>query len=94
MFFLIGASATKSFARLRMFRYGLLKDILSKGQNTKGGGGRTAPPPSWIKRLSRVSDPDQGILVRCGSKFAMIIAINFLLMCFLSKEGVTLRRPE
>jgi len=33
------ASATKSFAMLRIFKYGLTKDILSKGQKTK------RPPP-------------------------------------------------
>ena len=34
-FFFIWASQTKS---LRMLRYGLSKDILSKGQETSGGG--------------------------------------------------------
>ena len=33
----IGASATKSFERSRIFRYVLPKDILSKGQKTKAG---------------------------------------------------------
>ena len=33
--FLIRASATKCFARSRNFKYGLTKDILSKGQKTK-----------------------------------------------------------
>ena len=36
-FFFIGASATKDFERSRNFRYGLTKDILSKGQKTGGG---------------------------------------------------------
>ena len=31
----MGASATKSFARSRIFRYGLRNDILSRGQKTK-----------------------------------------------------------
>ena len=35
VFFLIGASATKSFARARIFKYGLTKDISRKGQKTK-----------------------------------------------------------
>ena len=32
-FFFEGVTATKSFARARILRYGLFKDILSKGQN-------------------------------------------------------------
>ena len=39
VFFLIGASTTKRFARSRNFKYGLTKDILNKGQKTKAGGG-------------------------------------------------------
>ena len=39
IFFFIGASATKCFEKSRIFRYGLPKDILSKGQKTKAGGG-------------------------------------------------------
>ena len=34
----IGASAIKSYVRSRIFRYGLRKNILSKGQKNKGGG--------------------------------------------------------
>ena len=37
--FFIGASAIKSFVRSRIFRYGWPKDILSKGQKTREGGG-------------------------------------------------------
>ena len=37
--FLIRASASRSFKRSRIFRYELPKDILSKGQKNKGGGG-------------------------------------------------------
>ena len=37
-FFFMGASATKSFARLIIFMYGLRNDILSRGQKTKAGG--------------------------------------------------------
>ena len=53
LFFFIGASATKCFESSRIFRYGLHKDIVSKGQKTKGGGGRTAPPPlfPWVEGL-------------------------------------------
>ena len=42
---LIGVSATKSWEKSRIFRYGLPKDFLSKGQKTKGGGatGRAHP---------------------------------------------------
>ena len=36
--FFIGASEYQSFVRSRIFRNGLPKDILSKGQNTKEGG--------------------------------------------------------
>ena len=36
-FFHIWASATKGFERPRIFRYGLPKDIFSRGQKTKGG---------------------------------------------------------
>ena len=50
-FFFIGASATKSFAGSRIFRYGLPKDILSKVQKTKGGGRTAPPPPPWVKGL-------------------------------------------
>ena len=39
----IGASTTKCFERSRIFRYGLPKDILSKGQKTKAGGGGVQP---------------------------------------------------
>ena len=49
--FFIGASAIKSFVRSRIFRYGLPKDILSKGQKNKGGGGRTVPPPPIAWRV-------------------------------------------
>ena len=35
-----GVSATKSWEKSRIFRYGLPEDFLSKGQKTKGG--RTA----------------------------------------------------
>ena len=45
VFFLIGASATKCFARSRIFKFGLTEDILSKGQKTKEGGGLQDPPP-------------------------------------------------
>ena len=38
-FFFMGASATKSLARSRIFRYGLRNDILSTGQKSKKGGG-------------------------------------------------------
>ena len=42
----IWVSATKSFDRSRIFRYGLPKDIMSKWQKkTTAGGGRTGPPP-------------------------------------------------
>ena len=34
-FFFIGASVTKRFVRSRIFRYGVPKDILIKGQKTK-----------------------------------------------------------
>jgi len=34
-----GICNKKSFERLRIFRYGLPKDILSKGQKTRKGGG-------------------------------------------------------
>ena len=44
-------SATRRFARSRIFRYGLHEDILSKGQKTKGGWGLKVPPP-WIIGLS------------------------------------------
>ena len=40
----MGASATKSFARSRIFRYGLRNDILSRGQRTKARGGAGAAP--------------------------------------------------
>ena len=42
----MGASAKKSFARSRIFRYGLRRDILSRGQKPRqGGGNRNRPPP-------------------------------------------------
>ena len=50
-FFFIGASATKRFARSRIFRHGCLMIILSKGKK-KGKVGRTAPPPPWFKGLT------------------------------------------
>ena len=51
----MGASATKSFARSRIVRYGLRNDILSRGQKPRQGGGRTAPsPPPWFKGLKRL----------------------------------------
>ena len=39
LFFFMFASATKSFAMSRIFRYGLRNDILSRGQKNKAGGG-------------------------------------------------------
>ena len=39
-FFFIGASATKRFARSRIFRYGCLKIILSKTQKAREGGAK------------------------------------------------------
>ena len=46
-FFLMSESATNSCERSRIFRYGLFKDILSKGQKTTAveGGGLQSPPP-------------------------------------------------
>ena len=44
-----GGTTTKSFDRSRIFRYGLPKDILSKGQNTKGVGGAYSAPPHGLK---------------------------------------------
>jgi len=38
IFFFIGASAIKNIERYSIFRYGLPKDILSKGQKNKEGG--------------------------------------------------------
>ena len=40
-FFYIGASATKSWGKSKLFRYGLLLVFFSKRKNTAGGG-RTA----------------------------------------------------
>jgi len=48
IFFFIGASASKRFARSRIFRYGCLKIILSKRQKAREGGAYSAPPP-WFK---------------------------------------------
>ena len=47
-FFFIGAFATNSFARSRIFRCRLPRDILSKEQKTtkKGGGDVVVQPPS------------------------------------------------
>ena len=50
-FFSSGASATKSFARSRIFRYGLRNDILSRGQKNKAGGMGVQHPSSWFKGL-------------------------------------------
>ena len=50
-FFFIGASATKGFARSRLFRYGLPYNISSKGQITKTGRGEQCPSP-WVKGLT------------------------------------------
>ena len=47
----MGASATKSFARSIIFRYGLRNDILSRGQKTKARGGGIGIPPQWIRGL-------------------------------------------
>ena len=47
----MGVFATKSFARSRIFRYGLRYNILSKGQKTKAGGGGAQRPSSWFKGL-------------------------------------------
>ena len=52
IFFFIGASAINRFASSRIFRYGLPKDILSKGK--KQGRGRRPPPP-WAKGLRHLS---------------------------------------
>ena len=63
----MGASATKSFARSRIFRYGLRNDILSRGQKTKARGGGvhcTAPPPPWFKGLNR-----RNTFYGCGATF-------------------------
>jgi len=59
IYFLIGVSATKSFARSRIFRYGLPKDILSKGQRTKEGWLCTATPLPLVKGLKGVSHENQ-----------------------------------
>ena len=51
------ASATKNFARSRIFRCGLPKDILSKGQIPREGGGAfsASPPPlPWISGLNNL----------------------------------------
>ena len=50
MLFYIGASATKSCERSRIFRYGFPKDIFSKGEKTREEVGTTAPPP-WVNGL-------------------------------------------
>ena len=52
--FFIGASAIKSFVRSRIFRYGLPKDILRKGQKNKGGGRKAPHPPPlpWAKGIN------------------------------------------
>ena len=57
LFFFTWASATKSFARLRIFWYGLPKDILSKRQKNQGREGRTyiliyPPPPPTTSRCN------------------------------------------
>ena len=48
-FFFIGASATKSWEKSRVFRYGLPEDILSKGQNNTGGGGGLRYRPHGLR---------------------------------------------
>ena len=54
-FFVMGASATKSFERSRIFRYGLRNDILSRGQKTKAGGGSYSdPPPKGLRLLENI----------------------------------------
>ena len=55
-FFFVGASATKSFVRSIIFRYGLPNDILTKGEKKAGGGvlQRPYPPPAWTKGLKNV----------------------------------------
>ena len=50
-FFFLGASAIKSFVRSRIFRYGLPKDISSKGQTKQGRGGVQSPPPKKKRHL-------------------------------------------
>ena len=50
----IGAFTTKCFERSRIFKYGLPKDIMSKEQKTKAGGGvhcKAPPPPSIAYRV-------------------------------------------
>ena len=50
LFFLyIRPSATKRFARSRIFRYGCLMIILSNRQKEREGGGRTAPTPHGFR---------------------------------------------
>ena len=46
-----GVSATKSWEKSRIFRYGLTADFLSKGRKTTGGG-RTV----WIRGSSMYKD--------------------------------------
>ena len=49
-FFIIGASATKSFSMSRIFEYGLTRDIMSKGQETKAReGGLQDPNPPGLR---------------------------------------------
>ena len=48
-FFFIGKSATKKFARSRIFRYGLFNVILSKRQRKREGGAYSAPPPHALR---------------------------------------------
>ena len=50
----MGASATKSFVRSGIFRYGLRNDILSRGQKTNSGGGayNVQRPAPWFKGLN------------------------------------------
>ena len=53
-FLFIGASATKWFARSRIFKYGCLKIILSIRQKAREGVGYVhcaAPPTPWFKGL-------------------------------------------
>ena len=57
IFFLPMASGIKWFERSRIYRYGLSKDVLSKGQTIKAGGGAVT---RYLKKEPPVSEKYTG----------------------------------
>ena len=50
---IIWVSATKSWEKSRIFRYGLPKDFLVKGKKPQEGGGAYSAPPPWLRGYVR-----------------------------------------